>query len=120
MTTYTDLAVDSNGYLIVENGDLKKVRDFDEIVQHIIQRLQTYKGEFVLNKDVGVPYAEKVFVDNPNLDSINTILKREVVMTPGVSELTYFNTYVETATRKLRVKFSVKGMLEPVTTEINI
>lgn len=120
MAVYSDIAVNKDGYLISRNGDLLKVYDSDEIRQHVIQRLKTFRAEWFLNIFVGVPYFEYVFKKNYNLSTISSILKRVILTTEGVTKLESFELSLDPRSRVLSVFVEIKGMLEPVTLEVSI
>ena len=109
MVVRTDFKVNDLGYIEFENGDLSVVTDYDQVRQHIQQRLSTFKGEWIFNSDEGVPYMQYVFVDNPDYSVISTILKRTILGTPGVESITNFNMTFDKKSRRLSVTFIANG-----------
>ena len=109
MAKRTDIAVNELGYISFENGDMKVVEDYNQVIQHIKQRLQTFKGEWFLNSDEGVPYMDYVFIDNPDLNTISTVIKRAIVTTPGVESISEFAMTFDKPSRSLYATFRANG-----------
>jgi hypothetical protein len=57
-----------------------------------------------LDNTQGVKYVENVFVKNPDLDLVESLLKATILETPGVISLTAFSTNLSN-TRELTVTF---------------
>jgi hypothetical protein len=67
------------------NGDLSFVNGAEAIGQAVTMRLRTWLGETVYDVSAGVPYLQVIFAErNPNLNSIQFILERTILNTPGV------------------------------------
>ena len=94
-----DLALD------VATGDVAVVTDGDGIMQDILVRLRTFRGEWFLNTDAGVPYFQDIFLKNVNLHRVSSVLKDAIIGTPGVTALTSFELSLTTATRALSLAF---------------
>lgn len=78
-----DIGIDSEGNLVF-------VTDLDEIVQHLRSRIIFIKKEWRYNKNVGFPWWEFVFIDQPNLSTIQSILKKTILKTEGVVKILEF------------------------------
>ena len=52
----TDISINQN-HLEITNGDFVAVSDIDEIKQHIIVALNTFYGDWILNRNKGIDYA---------------------------------------------------------------
>lgn len=88
------------------NFDLPLVIGIDQISQNLNIRLRFFLGEWYLDTTVGVPYYQFFFVKNPNQIQVETFLKDEIIATPGVTELTDFDSDFNGKNRKFSVKFS--------------
>jgi hypothetical protein len=102
----SDLWLDDEGDLVIENGDLVLTTGQEAIKQHILQRLKSYRGEWFLNIEDGVPYFQDILKKNPNPRAVDGALKVAIVETPGVTELTSFDLKYDTLTRGLKLSFS--------------
>jgi hypothetical protein len=71
--------------------------------QHVRIRLRMFKGEWFLNKALGIDYIGQVFVKNPNMAAIASIFKNTILGTPGVSSIVTYNQTFNPATRSLLV-----------------
>ena len=70
------------------NSELFLCTDARAIAQHVEARLRLFLGEWFLDLREGVPYFENVFVKNPNIALVKSLLSNVVTETPGVTELT--------------------------------
>lgn len=114
----TDLSVDNDpkspsyGDLLLIDGEVPLTSDADSrgtsyILQHILQRLRTYRGEWFLNKSLGVPYYQEILVKQPNRGYIDQIFQTVVAETPGVVGVTQFASRI-TETRVLQIVFQAR------------
>lgn len=81
----------------------------DTIEQRIRTRLQTFRGEWYLNEDIGVPYFDEVFVKNPDTSRIRALLMAELSKVPGVSEIVSFDTSFNPGERTFSVAFKCRA-----------
>ena len=103
-----DLRLDTTTHdLKIENFDLSVLSGTDVIAQRLKIRLEFFRGEWFLDTTVGVPFYTDILVKNPDIPHIETILKAEILDTPGVVELLAFETSYNAQTRKLDVSFTV-------------
>ncbi len=97
------------GDLDFSNGGLQIVEGPDEIAQKLFTRLQFFLGEWFLDQRQGIPYYEKILIKNPDLVIIQAIFREAILETPGVTSLLdVIQTDLETATRKLSVRFAAQ------------
>lgn len=109
--TATNLFLDptTNDLVIGPDFNLRFTVDNSELVsQKITNRLQTFRGEWYLNRDLGIPYYSDVFRKNPNLPQIRSILLAAVKGVNGVEEIIRFDTELDSGTRQLNVDFTVR------------
>lgn len=97
-----DLAIGANGDLKFSN-DLELVEDIDEVEQELNILLQTHKGEFFDDLDMGLD-TSLIFVKQPNLSAIsnsilNTLLNEDKVFSAEILQ-------TEIRDRTLVVRFS--------------
>jgi len=79
-----DIGIDSN-------GDLVFVTDLDQVVQHLRSRIIFIKKKWRYNMTVGFPWWEFVFINNPNLITIQSILRKTILKTEGVTKILDFD-----------------------------
>jgi hypothetical protein len=91
-----DLMLDSSGSLVMAT-------DNEAIGQHVKQRLLFYRGEWFLDTLAGTPWFQNVFVRPHNQMVIESVIKREILDTPGIAELTSFQINIDERTRAIQV-----------------
>ncbi len=111
----SDISLTDDGeHLKILNGDLVLTSLADAVKQHLLQRLRTFRGEWFLDFSIGIPYFQNILVKNPNPDVVDGLLKDEILSTPGVDELLFFELEYDRAVRKLTVSFSVRAYDEVI------
>lgn len=107
MTLGPDLYLDpATGDLQFVDGDLVMKPD---LAQAIGIALRFIRGEWFLNTETGVPYFERFFVKNPNLEHLRAILRETILSVPAVKRIEKLELALETTTRRLTVTFAVEG-----------
>lgn len=100
-----DIALNiDTGDLAIGAQDLYLVEKIDYIEQKLIIRLRFFFSEWFLDNTLGVKYVESIFVKNPDLDLVESLLKATILETPGVVSLVSFSLDLST-TRELTVTF---------------
>lgn len=88
-----------------EDGDLpartEHVSGFELIVQRIRRRLQTVKGEWLGDKNVGLPFFAWFQQKPPDVDGIGAIIRKAIETTPGVARLNDWTGSLDVDTRQL-------------------
>lgn len=110
-----DLLLDADGDLIVENGDLLLVRGIEAIRQDAWCRLRFFRGEWFLDTLAGVEYFQRIFKKPADVDSARDIFQREILATPGVTEVVSLEVAFDGRTRVLTGSFVAKtdaGLIE--------
>lgn len=83
-----DLAlIENDNNLEVSAFDLRVVSGSLYVANKLRIRLKTFRGEWFLNTNVGLPYFEEIFKKNPNLDLISDLYIQEILGTTGVSQI---------------------------------
>lgn len=98
-----DLSLESNGHLRMT----KNVGE--DLSTRIECRLRTFKGEWYLDRDLGVPYYGEILKKNPNIDKVRSLLLTELVKVKGIAEVLRFTVSFDHASRVFQVFFSVKA-----------
>jgi hypothetical protein len=102
-----DLKVDNSGELVVTDFDLVKIINGDAIEQDIRTALRTFKGEYFLNTNVGLPYFQEIFKKGTSPLIIQNRFKTAILARPGVKNFESFEIEIDTALRQLNIEFTV-------------
>lgn len=95
-----------------ETGNIATVgeADFPALLsQRITHRLQTFKGECFLDREIGVPYYEEILKKNPDLGRIRSLLSSVISSVDGVDKILSLDLSFDRKTRLLSVTFRVLG-----------
>jgi len=102
----SDLRIDSNNELVIENGDLVlTTSESDNVAQSIRQRLRTFKDEWFLDRTLGLPHLSTILEKNPNSALVTTLFKKIIIETKGVTKLNRFKLDFLSTERKINVTF---------------
>lgn len=101
------LKLAGNNDIEISDNTLKIITDIDEIAQLLKTRLKLYRGEWFLNTSVGVPWLQEVLGKVNTKNGIESIIKDEILKTPGVRSLESFELDIDTVNRSLTVTFKV-------------
>lgn len=102
--------LDQDGDLLVTNNELTLTEGRDAIRQHIQTRLRLFRGEWFLDRSLGVPYYEDIFVKQQTQVTVASILKAQIFETPGVLEFLTFNFDYDEFNRGFDVAFRVNTL----------
>ena len=111
-----DLLLDQDGDLVITGGRLQFSTGLTAVVQGIRIRLLTFRGEWFLDLDHGIPYLE-----NDSVDASEAILGQKfneakaraafrdmILSAPGVVEILGLAVKFNRGTRQLDVAFRVR------------
>lgn len=123
-----DILIDSNpispGYedAVFFNGALTKEYTTQPFVQTVAQRLKirllTFRGEWFLDTEYGVPYWQQILGLKTPKSSLDQIFQEQVLAENGVKEITSFSSTFQN--RQYSASFRVKVSTGEVTETINI
>lgn len=110
-----DLKVDMNpdspsfGDLVFINGQSPvQTGQGDDVAQRLFIKLRTFKGEWFLNTETGVPYFQSIFGKNRSKSSVDMIFQEQIMSERGVLEITEFNSLLDNARRTYSLSFRVR------------
>lgn len=101
-----DLELDGDGDLIVV-GDARLTVGPNAVAQGIRRRLQTFRGEWFLDLDFGVPYFQDLLGPKFNAAKARAAFREAIEGSPGVDELLELKVRFESSTRRLYVDWIV-------------
>ena len=102
-----DIKVDENREFVIVNGDLVLIDGGEALQQKLSIKLKFVLGEWFIDVGYGIPYPEYIWVKNPDLTVIESLLKAAILEEPGVKELKTFSMNYQPQQRRLDVSFSV-------------
>ena len=111
----SDFKQDEFNDVVIEDGDLALVTEKDAIAQHLKNRLNTFLGEWFLDKRVGVPYFEHILKKNIDPLVIDSVFKREIINTQGIIEIKTFNLDLDPTLRELALTFTASSIEGDIT-----
>lgn len=113
----SDIALDTvTEDIALTANDLTLTSGAAGIQQHLTQRLRTFLEEWFLDTRIGIPWFQQVLKKNPDAIVIDSVIKREIVNTQGIEELTSFSLDILTETRQLNVTFEARTITGEVIT----
>lgn len=102
-----DLLLGEHGDLEICYGDLQLSRGTQSIRQRIRQALLTFKGEWFLNENLGIPYYQEILGQKNSLSTIKAIFIDALQGIKGVAELQSLDIKLDEESRSLLVKFTI-------------
>lgn len=75
------------------------------LAQRIKHRLQTFRGECFLDREVGVPYFSEVMKKNPDLERIRSLLASVIAGVEGVAKILSLEVLFNSSERSMAVDF---------------
>ena len=103
-----DLLLDTVTHdMVFTNGGTSVTSQLTEIVaQRLKIKLLTFKGEWILNTEFGIPYFTDVFGKVSSKTYVDAIFQKAIIETEGVTKITSFYSEVSNS-RHYVVTFSV-------------
>lgn len=77
----------------------------DVVGQRLKIRLLTYKNEYDLNTDLGVPWFQKVFVKGVSKRQIDSILQEQIMLDEAITEIISFESKLNPSTGVYTLNF---------------
>lgn len=91
----------------------KNLRLTDTLTEFVSQKIENtllfFYGEWFLDFERGIPYFQKIFTKNPDIDLINAIFVREIKAIAEIQEILLFETEYDPAQRIFNVTFEIKA-----------
>lgn len=97
--------IDENNDWTFGAGKQNYIKNSAEVMQNILTKLQVWKGECFFAKDQGVNYNAHLRKGNNSV--LEEDIRRVIVQTYGVAELSIFSYDLDEKTRELSVKYTV-------------
>ena len=101
-------SLNSSNDLYLLEGRIAVIQDGEEVLQHVRTRLLTYQAEWFLDTTAGIPYLQSILIKPANLSATESIIKSEILQTPGVEGLSSFGLEFNKTTRTLSINFTAQ------------
>lgn len=86
--------------LIIENFQYKEISTkTEDLTQRIKIKLLTFKGEWFLDEDYGIPYFQDIFVKGITKEGVDDIFRVAISNEPDVVALTEYSSEFDNSTR---------------------
>lgn len=105
-----DFKVDSDGDIVIENGDFVFVTGIAAVAQDIQCELRRWFNEDAYDRAGGVPYREVIFQPSTSVQSILFILEEKIRARDGVTDVLSLNATVDRAARTIAITGRVRAL----------
>ena len=103
----TDIKLNLLHDLDLSTGDLQLFTQIEDLtVQMVKIRLQTFKGEWFRDIDIGVPYLQEIFGKRGTAPAADANIKNTILATDNIQSITSYSSSVNPLTRTFSVGFS--------------
>lgn len=104
-----DIKLGPNNDLLFDGKDLDITRTKSEtLAQRLTIKLLTFRDEWFLDTNEGIPYYQSIFGKNRAKESIDTIFKKAVLEDDDVFSIIFFNSTISPE-RSYTLSFSVRS-----------
>lgn len=100
------------------DGRLELTIDVDTVVERLQTRLATWLGDWYLDTSRGIDYKGKILGQSASGSEISAILRREILLEPGVERIDAFAILQNAANPRgfiVSADVTINGADEPVT-----
>lgn len=98
-----------NNDFFLSNGDFAIADRDTEALQRLIERLQSFQGEWFLDAE-GIPYLGAVLGQKSRLSEIRSLLLAAAAATPGIASIERFDITIDTETRRASIDIIALGV----------
>lgn len=102
---YTTFAKTSDGDIEIP---IRLLRGRDAVAQRLTSRFKFFKGEWFLDKRLGVPYYRVVLKKNPNMRLVRSLYRQVILRCPGVQSILSFSLDLDRIARELTIEFEAR------------
>lgn len=94
--------------LVFVNGECPTTGNIKDVVaQRLYILLRTFKGEWYLNEEYGIPWLERVLGQRVRKSTVDMMIQSAVIKEAGVRSVTYFRSWYDNSTREYMCEFRV-------------
>jgi len=102
-----DLLLSDSHDLVISGFDLQLTNETSNLKQLLQQQLMTFKGDWFLNIDKGIPYYQEILGQRNSIDAVRAIFIEAINAVDGVKEIIELELNLDSKNRSLDVRFSV-------------
>lgn len=118
-----DILLDDRHDLDFDGYDLKLTTSKDvSLKQRLVIKLLTFRGEWFLDRSVGVDYFGSILGKNRSKEAIDSIFQKAILEERDVKSIVSFSSSVDKTTRDYKLNFEVMadGATESIPININV
>lgn len=94
--------------LVFVNGDCPVTNGrSDSVAQRIYLRLRTFRGEWFLSENYGVPWLERILGHKVKKTTVDMVIINEIMSVKGVKKILSFESTFDNSVRDYSCKFTV-------------
>lgn len=113
-----DILLDKDGDMMVSvNGDISIT---ESIRQAVLIRLRWIHDEWRLGPEFGFPWFEEMFVKNPNIVKISSLIRSEVMSVDGVTGAQVTGVHFDEGKREAKFTFTYSVGEEKYREEVSL
>ena len=91
----------SDGDMCLGHGAADYLENTPEAVaQNVMTRLALWAGQWFIDLDEGTPYLQEILGKH---DAVDSLIKRRILETPGVTQIDEFEAVLDSDTRRLTI-----------------
>lgn len=102
-----DLLLGEEKDIVIEGFDLKLTDNETSLTQLLKQELLTFKGDWFLDQDKGLPYYQDILGQRNSIDSVRAIFIEAIKSVSGVKEIVDLELNLNGKDRTLDVSITV-------------
>ena len=97
--------LDSGGDMMLGHGLSDFFQDSPEgVAQNVMTRLKLWRGQWFLDTNDGTPWLQDILGKH---EAVDMIIRNRILGTPGVKEITEFQSVLDPDTRTLSIKVTI-------------
>lgn len=113
-----DILLDKTGDLCISaTGDIKLG---DSVAQKIRIRLLWFEGEWRWDVDEGMPYFDRLFIKNPDIDYVESVVRERIFEVDEVTEVKEVSVLFDAKSREAVIRYTALTDLEKIREEVKI
>ncbi len=95
--------------LVFINGDFQLTSNESESIrQKLIIKFLSYRGEWFLDTELGVPYFQSILGKSRSKETIDVIFQNAILEEPDVLEVSEFRSTIDKTNRIYKMSFTVR------------
>lgn len=118
----TDIALDqTTGDLLLIDGAAAIVDGLDGVVQRVYIKLRTFRGEWFLDLEAGLPYHDRVLIRGANEADLLSIFTQGILVVDGIESVDNLEmTFGDSDDRALRIEGEATSIVGTVPISVEV